>query len=122
MKNILIVDDEADILETIIETLEVEFGSNVKIHKAMNGHEALNLFGTGNSFDLLVTDLNMPEMSGVELTDRVLKIKHDCPIIVFTGHGDFEEQEKLNELGVRAMIKKPYVEDLIDEVSSILLL
>jgi CheY-like chemotaxis protein len=118
MKYILVVDDEQDILETIVDTLEIEFDSNeVKIEKAMNGVEALKFFDKpGNSFDLIVTDLNMPEMDGIEFTENIKKIKATMPVIVFTGHGDAEEQEKLNSLGVVAMIKKPYVEDLIEEV------
>ncbi len=120
MKKILVVDDEADILDTIIETLEVEFGESMSIQKAMNGLEALSKIENEDPYDLLVTDLNMPEMNGVELTEKVLFKNKSFPIIVFTGHGDFEEQQKLTDLGVRAMIKKPYVEDLIDEVSSIL--
>jgi FixJ family two-component response regulator len=40
------------------------------------------------------------------------------PVIVFTGHGDMEEQDKLTALGVIAMIKKPYVEDLLEEVNN----
>ena len=118
MKYILVVDDEQDILETIVDTLEIEFDSSeVKIEKAMNGVEALKFFDNpSSSFDLIVTDLNMPEMDGIEFTENVKRIQSSTPVIVFTGHGDAEEQEKLTSLGVVAMIKKPYVEDLIEEV------
>jgi two-component system response regulator YesN len=119
MKYILVVDDELDILETIVDTLEIEFDSGeVVIDKAINGVEGLKMFKNDNSciYDLVVTDLNMPEMDGIEFTENIKKIRSTTPVIVFTGHGDTEEQEKLTSLGVIAMIKKPYVEDLIEEV------
>lgn len=119
MKHILVVDDELDILETIVDTLEIEFDDGeVCIDKAANGIEALKLFKGDKVYDLVVTDLNMPEMDGIELTESIKQIRKDTPVIVFTGHGDIEEQEKLTSLGVVAMIKKPYVEDLIEEVSN----
>ena len=118
MKNILVVDDELDILETIVDSLEIEFGDEVAIDKASNGNEALELFGGDKSYDLIVTDLNMPDMDGLELTQNIKKLQVETPIIVFTGHGDIEEKEKLTALGVVAMIKKPYVEDLIDEIAN----
>ena len=123
MKNILVVDDEIDILETIVDTLEVEFDSGeVHIDRAINGVEALKLFKSGKNYDLIITDINMPEMDGIEFTESVRKISTSMPVIVFTGHGDLEEQEKLNSLGVLAMIKKPYVEDLIEQVTSSLVI
>jgi CheY-like chemotaxis protein len=117
MKYILVVDDELDILETIVDTLEIEFDEdNVTIDKAINGVEALKLFNGEVSYDLVVTDLNMPEMDGIELTENIRKLDEETPVIVFTGHGDIEEQDKLTSLGVVSMVKKPYVEDLIEMV------
>lgn len=118
MKYILVVDDEIDILETIVDTLEIEFDENeVVIVKAINGIDALSKFDIQTSpFDLVVTDLNMPEMDGLEFTENVKRLRSSTPVIVFTGHGDAEELEKLTNLGVVAMIKKPYVEDLIEKV------
>ena len=119
MKYILVVDDEQDILETIVNTFEIEFDDGqVNIDVAENGVEALKSFQSGKKYDLIVTDLNMPEMNGIELTEKIKELGSSIPVIVFTGHGDIEEQEKLNSLGVLAMIKKPYVEDLIEEVTN----
>lgn len=119
MKYILVVDDELDILDAIVDTLEIEFDSDeITVERAMNGVEALNLFKENqNKYELVVTDINMPEMDGLELTENIKSLNSKIPVIVFTGHGDLEEQEKLNNLGVKAMVKKPYVEDLIDQVT-----
>jgi len=118
VKNILVADDEFDILETIVDSLEIEFDRDVlKIHQAQNGVEALELFKDGSGFDLVVTDLNMPKMDGLELVKNIMKITPGFPVIVFTGHGDYQELEELTSLGVKAMVKKPYIEDLINEAS-----
>ena len=116
MKTILVVDDEIDILETIIDTLDIEFEDAIVVDRAMNGVEALKLFQE-KSFDLVITDLNMPEMNGIDFSIEVKQLNKEMPIIVFTGHGDVEELSRLNNVGVQAMIKKPYVEKLMDAVS-----
>ncbi len=116
MKTLLVVDDEVDILETIIDTLDIEFDDKVTIDKAINGVEALKLFRE-KVYDLVITDLNMPEMNGIDFSIEVKKLNTEMPIIVFTGHGDVEELSRLNNVGVQAMIKKPYVEKLVEAVA-----
>ena len=116
MKMILVVDDEIDILETIIDTLDIEFDDKITVDRAMNGVEALKLFRE-KKYDLVITDLNMPEMNGIDFSMEVKGLNEMMPIIVFTGHGDVEELSRLNNVGVQAMIKKPYVEKLMEAVS-----
>lgn len=116
MKLILVVDDEADILETIIDTLDFEFDKKIIVDKAMNGVEALALFRE-KKYDLIITDLNMPEMNGIDFSISVKELNDKMPIIVFTGHGDVEELTRLNLVGVQAMIKKPDVETLVKTVN-----
>ena len=119
MKYILVVDDEQDILDTIVNTLEIEFAEDeVIIHVAENGVIALKAIMSGNvTYDLVVTDVNMPEMGGIELTEKIVNLGGGTPIIVFTGHGDIQEEKRLRSLGVVAMIKKPFVEDLMDKIT-----
>lgn len=119
MKFILVVDDEVDILETIIDTLDIEFDDKIEMDRAMNGVEALELF-KNKHYDLVITDLNMPEMNGIDFSINVREINKEMPIIVFTGHGDVEELTRLKSVGVQAMIKKPYVEQLIEVVNNYL--
>ena len=122
MKYILVVDDEPDILETIVDSLEIEFDTGkVTIKQAINGVEALKMVQSEIDFKLVVTDLNMPEMDGLQLTENIRKLENQVPVIVFTGHGDIEEKQRLVSLGVTAMIKKPYVEELIGEVSKVII-
>lgn len=117
--NVLIVEDEVDILDTLCDTLELEFDGVITIHKALNGAEALELYKE-NTFDLVITDINMPEMNGIELTSNIRKDNEDIPIIVFTGHGDEEEYSKLRDFRVTAMVRKPHIQVLMEAVGKIL--
>lgn len=120
--NILLVDDEIDILETVSDAVEFEFMENdinINIDTAENGLKALELFNSTKNYDLVVTDLNMPIMGGVEFVSNLKNQGSLIPIIVFSGHGDIEEGEVLNKLGVNGMIKKPFIEKLIDELFTI---
>ena len=122
-KNILLVDDELDILETVADALEFELSENdieVKIDTAINGAVALDMLNKGKTYDLVITDLNMPVMSGLELVTNLKGQGHTTPVIVFTGHGDLEESLALEKLGIVGMIKKPFIEKLMDELLSLM--
>ena len=121
MKRILIVDDEIDILDTIVETLEIEFeDKDVSISFSNLPLEALQSFNKDHDFDLVVTDLKMPLMDGLELSKNIKLIKPDIPIIVFTGHGDNQEKLELESLGIDIMVKKPNIKDLVASVCATL--
>ncbi len=119
MKYILIVEDEPDILETIVGSLQDEFGDKeIHFEKAVNGEEALNIIRETNNHYLIVTDINMPVMDGFQFVKNLRGLNFDFPVVVFSAHADQEEQY-LNDLGVTAMIKKPYLKDLISAVTKI---
>lgn len=119
MKNILIVDDEIDILETIVDSLEVEFEDrDLNISSTINPNEALRTFVKENNFDLVVTDLKMPSMNGLELAKKIKAFKEETPIIVFTGHGDTREFAQLSSIGVKEMVKKPNIRELISLIQN----
>lgn len=117
MKKILIVDDEQDILETIVESIYIEYNdTEVSIDKALNGVEALKLVEQNPDYDLVVTDIRMPQMDGIELS-RILTEKYpNIPVVVFSGHGDKKENDILLGYGVKNMIKKPYVDRLLKDI------
>jgi len=118
MKYILVVDDEIDILETIVDSLEVELEEkDVSISFSNLPSEALRMFIKDNNFDLVVTDLKMPLMNGLELSKKLKSINNETEIIVFTGHGDNYEHQQLKEIGVTVMIKKPNIRELVESVT-----
>jgi two-component system cell cycle sensor histidine kinase/response regulator CckA len=81
---ILVVDDESDLVELVRFILE-EAGYSVL--PAFNGHQALDLCKHYEySIDLLLTDINMPRMSGVELASRLSELLPQVPVIFMTGY------------------------------------
>ncbi len=70
------------------------------------GH-ALRMIEEGQEIDLVLTDLTMPGMSGIELAARLLRIKPELPIVLLTGYGLASSPEELRAQGIRAVLPKP---------------
>ncbi|HOG16569.1 MAG TPA: PAS domain S-box protein [Syntrophales bacterium] len=105
--NILFVDDEAGLAE-----LGKEMISNLgyTVTSRSSSVEALEAFRfKPDAFDLLITDHYMPNMSGLELTEEILKIRPDLPVILCTGFDRPVSMARLHALGVREIIHKPIV-------------
>jgi len=60
-----------------------------------------------HQFDLVITDTTMPAMTGDRLTQEILKIRPDMPIIISTGHSERISDEKAKEMGIKAFLMKP---------------
>ena len=104
-KRILIVDDETDLLNIMKKSLEF---INYDVSIFTNPLEALEAFKENpNKFDLVITDLRMPEMQGDEFSDELLRIKPELPIFLFTGIKTIELKEKANFLRIKEVIEKP---------------
>jgi DNA-binding NtrC family response regulator len=103
-KSALIVDDEEDLREvlTLILSDKVE-----TIFEAENGIIGYNLY-LEKKPQLIVTDLRMPKLNGMELLNRIRKIDTTTPIILITGHGDQEDLEKALQMGAFDFIEKPF--------------
>ena len=93
LKNIsvLYVEDEEGIRNSILPTFSKIFGS---ISVATDGQEGLEFFSKhrleNNAFDVIISDLNMPNMTGIEMTEQIRKIDPSIPIIFTTAHSDTE--------------------------------
>ena len=61
-----------------------------------------------DEFDAVVTDMTMPNMTGVELARKVMEIRPEIPIILCTGYSDLINKEKAKELGIRGFLMKPF--------------
>ena len=81
--NILLVEDDP-FARAMLEQILTEEGYRLKL--AENGVEALKVFYAQDNVDLIITDMNMPEMDGLELIRRLREDKHDVPIIVLTSN------------------------------------
>jgi len=101
----LFVDDEKSILFAGRNNLE-RLGYKVEI--GLNPVQALELFRANpDQFDLVITDMTMPKMTGDQLVQKILKIRPDMPIILNTGFNETIDEEKAKQIGIRQYIEKP---------------
>ena len=112
-KRVLIVDDEEKVVFFLRESLE-ELGHDFSIGTANSGEEALNKI-EGHPYDLVISDLRMPGLDGLQLLERV-KDKHpDTRFILMTAYGSDEVEARAQDLEVYEYITKPFhVSDLLD--------
>ncbi|HAJ26594.1 MAG TPA: hypothetical protein DCG53_05010 [Syntrophus sp. (in: bacteria)] len=110
-ERILLVDDEAAIVE-VVESMLSSLGYHVTARRS--SVETLELFRTRPSdFDLVITDMTMPNMRGDDLAGEMLKIRGDIPIILCTGFSEMITEAKARSIGIRRLIMKPlYMKDL----------
>ena len=107
-ESIMLVDDERVILEPLQIILEKQ---GYHITTFIDGYSALKAFKKDpEQFDLVVTDLTMPKMTGDILSTEILKIRKNIPIILCTGHNDKISGEKISKLGVKKLLQKPITE------------
>ena len=105
-ERILFVDDEEPLVE-LGENLLASLGYDVVGKK--NSLEALDLFSScPEKFDLVVTDLTMPDMTGIDLAQKILRIKPGMPIILCTGFSETITPESIDSVGVKDLIMKPF--------------
>ncbi len=103
MSNILIVDDEKAIRKTLGEILSYE---GYKMDEAGDGEEALKRFKE-KSYDVVLCDIKMPKMDGIEFLERARESNPDVPIIMISGHGTIETAVEAVKKGAYDYISKP---------------
>jgi two-component system, chemotaxis family, chemotaxis protein CheY len=117
---ILLIDDEALVRQTLTQVLENE---GYEVHCAPEGREGLRAFHKRQP-DLVISDILMPTMEGIETIMELRILSQDCPIIAISGGGRFGEIDFLavaKELGASATLNKPVeTEDFLQTVASCL--
>jgi len=106
MKNVLIVDDETTFQLTLCDGLKV-YDKDFRVLTAENGKKAKEALDT-LPVDLVVTDLKMAEMDGLELLAYMRKNNPYIPVIVMTAFGNPEMERWLRSLGIFAYLEKPF--------------
>ena len=107
---ILVVDDEADVEPLFRQQFRREIrDGRFKIDFARSGDEALRLIEalTGTTLVLILSDINMPGMSGLNLLPKVRAARPDVPVIMITAYGDTETRRTVLEAGAEALFTKP---------------
>ncbi len=104
-ERVLFVDDE-ETLARLGETMLSSLGYQVT--SVQSSTEALTLFESApDQFDLVITDLAMPKMSGDQLARELLRIRADIPIILCTGFSASIDESRAKSMGIKAFVKKP---------------
>ncbi len=105
-QRILVVDDEPALVRIATRTLE-RLGYRVTAHT--HGPEAVADFLTRpHEFDLVFTDLTMPQVDGVELAARVLERRPEIPVLLTSGYTGALDPQRLQRLGIRELVGKPF--------------
>lgn len=114
---ILVIDDERDICELVQITLE---GLGFEVLLCHSGEEGLQLVRSrGNEIPLILLDLAMPELSGVDVLARVKQEFPDIPVIVMSGY--VTDKSEVAALGATDVLKKPFLlSDVEERVKSVL--
>ena len=105
MSKILIIEDEEPIRRVLVRILNEE-DSNFEIYQASDGKKGLDLIKK-ESFDLVLCDIKMPKVDGIELLQRTRKTNFTLPFIMLTGHGNIETAVESMKLGAYDFISKP---------------
>ena len=103
MATILIIDDEKSIRKTLVEILGFE---GYKIEEAADGEEGLKKFQSA-SFDVVLCDIKMPKLDGIEFLSKATSINPDVPIIMISGHGNIETAVEAVKKAAFDYISKP---------------
>jgi len=103
--NVLVVDDEATIRD-ILNQMLTRLGYSVTV--AEQSKQALELLADkNNKFDILITDLTMPTMNGLELAKRALAKNSSLPIIMTSGYNELLDEKAIYKAGIKAILQKP---------------
>jgi two-component system nitrogen regulation response regulator NtrX len=103
MSNILIIDDEKAIRKTLTEILSYE---GYKIEEAGDGEEGLKKF-RDKPYDVVLCDIKMPKLDGLEFLDKAREVNPDVPVIMISGHGTIETAVEAVKKGAYDYISKP---------------
>ncbi|HSB94450.1 MAG TPA: sigma-54 dependent transcriptional regulator [Flavitalea sp.] len=103
MSNILIIDDEKAIRKTLTEILSYE---GYKLEEASDGEEGLKKFRE-RAFDVVLCDIKMPKLDGIEFLEKARETNPDVPVIMISGHGTIETAVEAVKKGAYDYIAKP---------------
>jgi CheY-like chemotaxis protein len=116
---ILYIEDEGDIAEVVQDLLN-HLGYDVVA--TAYGTQAIDfLEAQPDKFDLIITDLNLPDMTGFDLSRSTLEIKPEIPILLCTGYNNGFSREDLKKAGIKGVILKPFsIKDIGKVIRSVL--
>jgi CheY-like chemotaxis protein/DNA-binding Xre family transcriptional regulator len=109
---VLIVDDEIDVCTCLREFLELE---GCEVTTQNNPARALEQINLAERFHIIILDLSMPSMHGIEFLQRLRKIDRDAAVIILTGYPTLESATDAIDLDVSAYLQKPFTAEVLRE-------
>jgi len=106
---VLLVDDEKSFVDTLAQRLSMR---ELIVDKVYDGEQALSYIKKMDP-DVIVLDLKMPGLHGIEVLREIKKIKHEIQVIILTGHGTDKDEEEARKLGGFDFLRKPADIDLL---------
>lgn len=103
MSKILVIDDEKSIRNTLKEVLEYE---NHQVDLAEDGERGIEMFTTG-SYDIVLCDIKMAKMDGIEVLGKIEEISSDIPVVMISGHGNIDTAVDAIKKGAFDFLEKP---------------
>jgi len=104
--NILLVDDDRNLVTTLSHGLRKAMGKAISVAVCFNDSEALSILAT-QRFDVVISDFNMPGMSGLELLNKIRQDRREMILVLSTAYGTDELEEEVHRLGI-GYITKPF--------------
>lgn len=118
MKRLLIVDDSATMLMSLKSALEI---AGFKVETAPDGQAALDKVNAGCRPDLVITDINMPRMDGLQFIQAVRRVLRFIPILALTTESQQAKRDEAKKLGATGWLVKPVASaDLVKVIKQVL--
>jgi two-component system, OmpR family, response regulator VanR len=111
-QTILIIEDNLENLELMIEIFESEFSS---VYTATNGYEALEVLKI-NQINVILCDINIPKLNGLETINEIRKINYSIPIIIISAYSDSENLLKASNSNIQGYFTKPLTLDKVEKI------
>lgn len=115
---VLYMEDQEELRNTVVNVLKNIFNDIVVAVDGKNGVELYNKYNdSGKHIDIILSDINMPNLNGIEACKSIVKINSDIPIVLLTGHNDSNYLLEAINLGISQYILKPIESfNLIDKL------
>jgi PAS domain S-box-containing protein len=114
---ILVVDDEIEVAEVVKDVLAT---AGHTVDTALSGRDAIRMIDL-DTYDLVFTDLGMPDMSGWEVAEKIAEVKPGLPVALVTGWGNSLDEADAKKRGVAAIVHKPFeIDELVQTAQRIL--
>jgi len=112
--NILLVDDDKNLVTTLSYGLRKAMGKAISVADCFSDSEALSMLAT-QRFDVVISDFNMPGMSGLELLNKIRYDHREMILVLITGYGTDALEEEVHRLGI-GYITKPFEPSLLVQI------